>query len=497
MKKLLVLLTPLLLINPLHGKPEENKQYNVLFIAVDDLNDWEGKWGGYQGAITPNIDVLCQRGVAFQRAYTNAPICSPSRASLFSGKRPSSTGHYGFQFFRDVEANKDVVTLPQYFKNNGYYTSGTGKLFHGNPGGTGGAFGSCDPVSWTEYLPSTENFYASNRMGTVKPEDGVRMGNDHRGNPRYFGPTDLPEEKTRDYGLADTTIEQLQRDFDQPFFIACGFKLPHTPWIAPRKYFDMYDPEDIVLPDVKLDDLDDVPDIIKPWLFTDFFKERCLENPDDWRKLVHAYLASVSFVDAQIGRILTALDNSPYRDNTIVVLWSDHGYHLGEKLHFHKYTLWEESGRVPIMISVPGMEQAGRDCFRTVTLLDLYPTLVDLCGLPPVPHLEGQSLKPLLENPEVAWNHPAITTAGYKNHTVRMERWRYIRYQDGSEELYDHTTDPNEWNNLAGDEAYADIKESLKARLPSVNVETAPGTHLEKYFPHDFKKWAREHSASK
>jgi arylsulfatase A-like enzyme len=277
----------------------------------------------------------------------------------------------------------------------------------------------------------------------------------------------------KDYHIAQYGIDYLGKEHEKPFFLGVGFVKPHLPWYVPRKYFEQFPLESIVLPKVLASDLDDIPQAGRKMAKPDGDHAKVVKN-DQWKLAVQGYLASILFLDAQVGRVMDALEKSPHANNTIVVLWGDHGWHLGEKEHWRKFALWEEATRVPLIFSVPGMTSAGAKCERTVTLLDLYPTLVELCSLPAREGLEGNSIVPLLKDSTAAWDKPAITTHGRNNHAVRSERYRYIRYADGSEELYDHQSDPLEWKNLAGDAQHAAAKSQLAATLPKVNAKDAP-----------------------
>jgi len=427
---------------------------NVLFIAVDDLNDWTGYLGGSPTPVdTPNLDKLAKRGVFFTRAYCSAPACNPSRASLLTGVRPSTSGVY---HNRDPWRARmpDAVTLPQHFMAAGYKVHGAGKIFHGR---------FRDPASWHVYFARPRDMYPQNR-----PVNGI---------PRaaHFDWGPIPGD---DRDMGDTHVAQFGVDFlaekhRKPFFLAVGLFRPHLPWYAPQKYFDEYPLDEITVPKAKRDDLDDVPEIGRRMARPQGDHANVLKYKQ-WEKAVQGYLASITYADGQIGRLLDALDRSAHAGNTIIVLWTDHGWHLGEKLHWRKFTLWEEADRVPMIFVVPGLTKPGTRCERTVSLLDLYPTLADLCGLPVGEHLEGRSLKPLLADPDAEWDRPVVTTHGRNNHAVRSERWRYIRYSDGTEELYDHQSDPMEWTNLAVDPDLAEVKREMARWLPQVNVEEGP-----------------------
>ena len=430
---------------------------NVLFIAVDDLNDWIGCLGGHPQTRSPNIDRLAKRGVLFRNAQCAAPACNPSRAALLTGIRPSTSGVYhNPQPWRPVMP--DAVTLPQHFMAHGYRVTGAGKIFHG---------AYPDPASWHVYWPSKTRNRPGDPMPKNRPLNGIP-------NTAHFdwGPVEARDEEMGDWQVADWAREQLARPQEKPFFLAVGIFRPHLPWYVPPKYVEMFPPEKVVLPKVKKTDLDDVPEIGRRMARPQGDHKKVVES-DNWHRAVSGYLASIAFADACVGRVLDALDASPYADNTVVVLWGDHGWHLGEKLHWRKFALWEEAAHAPLMMAGPGIAKGGA-CTRPVSLMDIYPTLVDVCGLGPNERLEGRSLRPLLENPKAEWEPPALTTHGRNNHSLRSERWRYIRYADGSEELYDHASDEMEWTNLAGDPACDEVKTRLARYLPETNVPDAP-----------------------
>ncbi|MCC6389245.1 MAG: sulfatase [Bryobacterales bacterium] len=433
---------------------------NVLFIAVDDLNDWIGCLGGNPDSRTPNFDRLAARGVLFTKAYCAAPLCNPSRAALMTGLRPSTTGVYdNNQPFRRSPVSRDAVTLAQYFRAHGYRAMGSGKIFHD-------AFP--DPASWDEFHPSLDKQKLPDPVPENLPANGIP-------NTAHFdwGPLQNPDAAMGDYKVVDYVASQLRKKQEKPFFLACGLFKPHLPWFVPAKYFDRYPAGALTLPSVKDDDLDDVPPIGVQMAKPNGDHGKVLEY-HQWRKAVQAYLAAIAFADAQLGRVLDALDESEYRGNTTIVLWSDHGWHLGEKLHWRKFTLWEEATRNVLMMTVPGVTRPGERCNRPVSLMDIYPTLLETQGLPAKPGMEGVSLMPLLKNPSAAWEYPAVTTFRRNNHSVRGERFRYIRYSDGSEELYDHQDDDLEWHNLATDPRYAVVKRDLARRLPDVNAPDSP-----------------------
>ena len=429
---------------------------NVLFIAVDDLNDWIGALGGHPQSKTPNIDRLVDRGVLFTNCHCAAPACNPSRAALMTGIRPSTSGVYvNPQPWRKALPN--AVTLSQHFMQHGYVALGAGKIYHGR---------YPDPASWNSYYPSK----TKNRPGDPSPE-GRPLNGIKKTSHFDWGPVNASDESMGDHQVVDWVIDQLHAAHDEPFFLACGIFRPHLPWYVPKKYFDGL-PDDIQLPKVLGTDLDDVP-IAGRKLAKPTGDHSKVLGHGQWEPAVRGYLASISFTDFQIGRLLAAFDSSPHKDNTIIVFWTDHGWHLGEKQHWRKFALWERATRTPMAIVAPGVTKTSQRCDQPVNLIDIYPTLVELCGLSPRGELEGVSLKPLLTDVNVEWERPSLTTHGRNNHAIRSERYRYIRYADGSEELYDHETDPHEWHNLAMDESLSNVKTRLAKWMPKKNVPEA------------------------
>jgi arylsulfatase A-like enzyme len=443
---------------------DETNKPNVLFIAVDDLRDWVGHLG-HPNVKTPAMDRLARRGVSFTRAYCAAPLCNPSRISLLTGIAPSRSGVYG-NGEKLREKLPDAVTLMQHFRSSGYVVQGGGKIFHGRS--------AYDKASWDYYF----------RPQGTRGRPGVQRDTNLPGSAwTPWGPLAISDEEMFDGKIAGWVVSQLKKSHSKPFFLACGFTKPHLPWYVPKKYFDMHPQQSIKLPLTVEGDLDDLPDFGKK-LAREVYDPSGEKNfavlggdhknviaNNQWRTAVQAYLATISFVDAQVGPVLDALDQSEHADNTIVVLWGDHGWHLGEKEHWRKHALWDVSTRTPLIISAPQGVARGQLCQRPVSLLDLYPTLIDLCGLQKREGLDGKSLLPLLKNPQGEWPHPAVMTFGFKNHAIRSERWRYIQYHDGTEELYDHHQDPHEWTNLAADLQYKEVIRQLQASLPQVNQE--------------------------
>ena len=414
---------------------------NVLFIGVDDLNDWISPLGGHPQAVTPNMDKLAERGITFTRAYCQAPSCNPSRTSLLTGLRPSTSGVYNNG---DVwrKAVPDAVTLPQHFMLHGYEVLGGGKTFHGPQN---------EAASWEAYFQF---------KGFLHPPDKPVNGIPRTGHFDWSG-LSANSDQTEDTRLAAWAERYLSQEHSRPFFLAVGFYRPHLPWYAPQEHFDRFPESRVELPPTLQGDIDDVPKSA----LRSFRDHDNVTKHGQWRKAVAGYLACINYADTNVGRVLAALDNGPHANNTIIVLWSDHGWQLGEKRQWRKFTLWERSARVVMMLAGPGVSAVGRKSGRTVELLDLYPTLVDLCGLPKRPELDGQSLRPLLDDPDAVWEKPAITSLSADKMSVRTERWRYTRYPDG-DELYDHAADPYEWENLAGEPEHAETKAALARHLP-------------------------------
>jgi arylsulfatase A-like enzyme len=433
---------------------------NVLFIAIDDLNDWIGCLRGHPNTITPNLDRLASRSVNFTSAHCAAPLCNPARSALMTGRRPSSTGVYlNTQPYHGSKALASVVTLNQHFKDSGYLTLGCGKIYHN----TQGAF--ADNKGWDDYGKVKESM----TFAGEKPLAGEAVARAHFD----WGPTTSGDEAMLDYQTTDWVSRHLQQKRDKPMFLACGFQRPHLPWYVPKKYFDMHPLDRIQLPVVKEDDLDDVPGIGKKFAISNGDHARVTKG-DAWKKGVQGYLASITFADAMVGRVLRALETGPHAKDTMVVLWSDHGWHLGEKLHWRKFTLWERSTRNVLMFDVPGVAKPNTACDRVVSLMDIYPTLMELQEMKAPGPLEGESLVKWLKDPKAPKSTPAVTTYQFGNHAVRSARWRYIRYVDGTEELYDRDKDPNEWTNVAGRPELAPVKKELAQWLPRHNEPDAP-----------------------
>lgn len=431
---------------------------NVLFIAIDDLNDWIGCMGGHPQVKTPNLDKLASRGTLFLNAHCQSPLCNPSRTSVMLGLRPSTTGVYSLQpSFRTIPKYQNYVTMPKVFQANGYATSSCGKIYHGSA-----AMGEFETVGRPKATPNS------------RPKQKFV---DARASRLDWGVWPPEDSDQRDYQTAEWAIEQINKKPQEPFYMAVGFFNPHVPLYASQKWFDLYPEESLMLPPIKRDDRMDTPRF--SWYIHWKLPEprlKSIEKHGELKNKVRSYLACVSFVDAQVGRVLDALEASGLEDETIVVCWSDHGYHLGEKEITGKNTLWDPSTRVPLIFAGPGIAEGAR-CERPAELLDIYPTLAELCNLHSVPdELEGQSLVPQLKNASAPRTRPAITSHGPGNDAVRTETHRYIRYADGSEELYDLIKDPNEYTNLATNPETAALKKRLAAFLPESPAKPAAGS---------------------
>lgn len=444
----------------------EKKKPNILFIAIDDQNDWIGCLNGHPQAQTPNIDALAAKGTLFSNAHCQSPLCNPSRTSLMTGLRPSSTGIYGLApWIKSLPEFKVYVTLPQYLSKHGYKTYSTGKIYHGR-NGRGKNDSEFDVIG------------TASGVGARPPSKLVKTPSNHA--LVDWGVFPHEDQDKGDWKVADWAVQTLEGEIkensNQPFFLSVGFFLPHVPCYATQKWFDLYPEDQLILPPIKANDRADTPKF--SWYLHWKLPEprlKFLVEADELSNITRSYLACTSFVDSQVGRVMKALEQSGQADNTIIVLWSDHGFHLGEKAITGKNTLWERSTRVPLIFAGPGVT-VGADCRQPAELLDIYPTLIDLCGLPKNDRLEGHSVMPQLLNADTARDFPAITTHNHDNHSVRSKRYRYIQYADGSQEFYDLESDPNEWDNLAGSSSVAELIQQHQSFLPTVNREPAPNS---------------------
>ena len=444
----------LLIIMSVSSLFAQDKQPNILFIAIDDMNDWTGFLGGHSQTITPNMDKLAKVGVNFTNAHTSAPGCSPSRNALLYGVQPFNSGLYPFYEHGIHEALMQKYTsLPRLLKENGYNTFGAGKIHHGT---------LKDSREWTDYY-DVKQIKKRFREG-----EGYIKGK----NGKYsFRPTLNPDEEHKDHQYASYGIEKLNEKHDKPFFLAVGIVKPHLPFDAPARFFDAL-PDDITPPEMIDNDADDIPVVGKSLQKRGEYNH--YKSKGVWNDVRKSYLACISWADYNIGRVLDALENSDYADNTVVILWSDHGYHLGEKQTFKKFTLWEESTRVPFIIYDTRTKevQIGSSYSEPVSLINVYKTIADYTNISSPKYVDGESLVPIVKDQSLKLEAPTIISWGRGNYSVRTKDHRYIRYFDGGEELYNHLEDPNEWKNLANNEAYSSLKDELKSYLPKEEQAT-------------------------
>ena len=441
---------------------------NVLFIALDDMNDWTEPLAGNSQALTPNMNAFKKEAVNFTRNYCTSPGCNPSRSTLLTGLHTFNSGMYSnYQDWRKVPLLKNRPTLSHYFRQNGYFTAGAGKIFH---------YSQVDTMAWDEYYPSIKNpmpkeFLPENRP--VNMESFKYMYN-------MFDWTglEIPDEETADFKSVQYISQQLAKNHEKSFFLACGIYRPHLPWYVPQKYFDLFPLDKIQLPKLLENDTADLGQRAKELITRGGNYHKHVIKSGQWKNAIQGYLASIAYADAMLGILLNNLKNSPFAENTIVVVWSDHGWQLGEKMHWRKFALWENVTRTVMMIkvpegltSMPGGSAKNKSTTSLTSLLDIYPTLVELCQLPERNDLDGKSLIPLLKNPEQNISRPIITTYDYGDYSVRHENWHLIKYIDDSEELYDLKNDPEEWHNLADVDSLMEIKNKLIAFIPKKRVD--------------------------
>ncbi|MEY4482876.1 MAG: Choline-sulfatase [Verrucomicrobiota bacterium] len=463
---------------------------NVLFIAVDDLNDWIGCMKGHPHAKTPHLDRLASRGVLFTNAHCAAPVCLASRTAIFCGRYPDQTGVYSNWGKTKGKSPAKDLQLPLHFSAAGYETLGAGKLYHeGGEGCFDAYFGT--EQRWSPFTNEQAKYTEEElpSKGSATPRHLIQSGPGNRdwalplnglpsernadrieGESFDWGPVNIEDGDMGDARITDWAISKLDEFREKPFFLGVGYYRPHIPLFAPQQDFDALPPvEDIQLPPVKPQDLDDLgPEGKRTAIdaITAGTHELVVKN-NQWKQAVRAYLACITFVDRQVGRLIDQLDASAYADNTWIVLWSDHGWHLGEKEHWGKWTGWRQATRSPLIIVPPRRQAAvrGKSCAEPVSLVDLYPTLIDLCGLPAKSGLAGVSLAPLIRNPELRTQRAVVTTFDPGNHALSTRDWRYLNYNNGEEELYDIKSDPHEWNNLARDKACLEKLTEMRQRL--------------------------------
>ncbi len=459
----------------LHAAPPAPARPNVLFIAIDDLNDYISPLANHPGIKTPNFDRLAKRSVTFANAHCAAPACHPSRLAVMTGVHPVKSGIYvnlfgahGPRWREESPVLKDAVVLSQHFRDHGYRAVGGGKIFHTlqwTPGDS-----QNDPSAWDAYRGDPLDPISKDWV-RAKFESDAEMG---IGPGRPLGPTKLfgaaplsvPDEKTGDHMVVDWAIGEMRTPQPKPLFLAVGLFRPHIPFEVPQKWFDLHPLAEVKLPVIQADDLADAHAADRR-----HWHKWVVENKQ-WEKLMQGYLASVSYVDHQVGRLLDALDASPMKDNTIIVLWSDHGFHIGEKENWEKFTLWNQATRVPLFIHAPGQSRDGQQTRQPATLTDLYPTLCELAGLPVPAQCDGASLVPQLKNPKAPRARTSLTSYVFHkeqiaSHAVSDARYRFIRYGNDFEELYDLETDPDEFTNRAADPALAAVKARLAQALPA------------------------------
>ncbi|MFW6286314.1 MAG: sulfatase [Candidatus Sumerlaeota bacterium] len=466
-----------------------SKQPNILFISMDDMNEWFGYLGVNPDVKTPNVDRLAAEGMAFSNAVCASPVCNPSRTAFLTGMRPSTSGCYMLNdMLEDSPKRHEGIPFPLHFKRNGYHTMVGGKVDHG-----GGPIDHSTRKTFDESMWSEDaGFFNGQQFDLHSPyaecmteTPGVHSFASH------WGPLDDEvEDELSDVQVSRWACEKLNQDYDKPFLLAAGFFRPHLPLIAPKRYFDMYsNKESLWLPPTGSDDMEGMPAparqmALASWQDYGLGCHRQVMEQGKRRDITQAYLACASFVDDCIGQILQALENSKYADNTIVVLASDNGWGLGEHFHWKKWSIFDNGSNIPFIIKAPGMGGMGNGCEAGVDLTDIYPTLVDLCGLPDPGHLDGQTLRPLLSGEADVRERPGLTSFGPHNHSLRTDQYRYTRYADGSEELYDYGEDPWEHNNVAQKREYEEVKERLAKWLPenpapALDSSPAPGQPLE------------------
>lgn len=456
---------------------------NVLFISVDDWNDWIGAYGGDHQAKTPNLDRLAKRGVSFRNAHTSAVYCAPSRTSLMTGMNPSTSGCYSDEPHFAPQNDPEIKDIAMWFRDNGYYVNGGGKLYHHMPG-------FIDMRGWDDYFIwdaehkkdgwrlnawHGDNAPLPDKLPCSEMAEYLLKNSKHKTNNRVnshmeWGPLNNGDEEK----MADTICANWAANFlrskaapeGKPFFLGFGLYAPHKPNFVPQKYFDMYPLSELETPRMHKGDLDDLPINLKA---RQLKKKQRIDQPlrklKEGKKAVQGYLAALSYADAMVGRVLDALAESPYADNTIIVLWSDNGYHLGEKGHWAKHTLWERTSNVPFIWAGPGIAK-GEVVDTTASLLDTYPTLIELCGLPKNNTLEGKSLATTLKSPAKAKDRTVLQT-DFDSYAVINQTWRYVLHSDGEEELYQVSVDPQEHNNLSAVPKYRQQMDQLAKSIPT------------------------------
>lgn len=486
LKNLLISLL-LLLLAVSCNKEDVVRSPNILLISIDDLNNWIEPMGGHPQALTPNLLSFAESAVTFQNSYCASPSCNPSRTAMFTGKHTYITGLYNNpQVWRDIVG--DELTMPQYFRKHGYWAGGAGKIYHGN---------MPDERSWDEYFPDKIKHMPDYYLPAIDSVTGdtlfVKQDNEIREDdpkgitfnmPWFNGmyvafdwsPLPFSVEETGDYSSANWVIEQLGKKHDKPFFLACGLYRPHVPWYVPQEFFDKFPIESIQLPEVYNEDWEDLPETARRTANGRYHEK--VTEAGQWEAAVQGYLSSINYADYLTGMVLDALEKSEYADNTIVVIFSDHGWQLGEKRHWRKFALWENVINSVLMVRVPpGLKSMDKEpakgamCYANVSLLDVFPTLTSLCGIPPKEDFSGESLVPLFSEPELSTHRAIVSTLGHNHFSVIRDNWHYILYNDAEEELYNLEVDPEEWFNLAAGTEYQTIKDTLRSFIPTSRAE--------------------------
>jgi arylsulfatase A-like enzyme len=450
---------------------------NILLIAVDDMNNYVGCMGG--PAITPNIDALAKQGVLFNNAYCVAPACNPSRVAIMTGLRPEKSGQYTNQGnFRDIGNNKALLTLPQKLMNAGYQTIEAGKIFHFSHGNNAIPNPLSDPFSWSNQIAGQTGTAvpahyrtkdgAAIWLGddTLKNANGERV--DYLAGAGIWGPNTQKIEQTGDWKMSEACVDFLNQQHEKPFFFAVGFSKPHQPLIAPKEFFDLYPLDKIGMPDYNPADMDDIPDINKQNFSSPFVDK--VRKQQQLKLAYQAYLACMSFTDACIGNVLDALKKSKYANNTIVIFFTDHGFQLGTKNRWEKYSLWKLGTNSPLIVYLPTNQLNGAVCSEAVSLMDIHATVLDAVGINLAEDLDCISLLPQIKNPDTERKMPAVITHEEGNHSVVWKQFNYIRYNNGAEEFYDHLKDNLEYKNEAENKRYRKMKRKLKEYIPKVNV---------------------------
>ena len=434
------------------------KPMNIVMIAVDDLNHWVGHLKRNQQVQTPNIDSLAAKGVSFHRAYAPSAICNATRTAMMTGLRPNTSGVYSNgRDWRSVVGSGR--SLPAFFKQNGYEVLGGGKIFHNDQ--------VIRQEEWDYYYYQDKHsvkYELSNAEQAEVAQSGVTTDNPYKVGMLPINQLKGGDDVLNDYHVARWAADEAGKVHEKPFFLAVGIFRPHLPWGVPKKYFDMYPVDSLDLPPYKEDDLLDLPNGIQAAA-----EHELILKEGSWKKAIQAYLASITYADVQIGRVLEAIEKGPNKDNTMIVLWGDHGWHLGEKHRWRKFALWEEATRTPYIWYVPGLTPEGGHTDTPIDLQSLWPTLAQLSGLKAPDYVEGHSIATLLAQPNANWQIPAITTQGFNNHAIRWQDYRYISYSSGGEEFYNHDTDPYEWDNMAKAQQYQQAKQHMKISLPALN----------------------------